>query len=428
MAGLGLSGTYIIVAWVIAGIFSMLGAFVIAGLANLTEKSGGLYEYLRVSLGGFLAYLFGWSIFSVIGSASVAALAYVFAQSLNTLVPLHEPLSGYNDLNLGGFIFPFASSGVKIFAIAAIVLLTYVNYTGVKKSAGLNSILTWTKVAGILLLLVAGLALGGGSSGESVAPVSQTANIPFLSALFGAMLSAFWAYDGWSNLPMVTGEIKNPKRNVPLSIIGGLSIVMALYVGVNIAYLHTLPVATLAGVGENQIAAAKVAEAIMGEPGSKFISVLIMISTFGALNVIIFVYARLYMRMAEEGSFFPAMKKIHPRFKTPHVALWVATLWAAVLVISGTFDMLTNLIIFSEFFFFILAAVALIKMKRNGTIKAKVIGYPVVPVIIIIFALALLVNTLWLQPKQSLLGLLLMLSGVPLYLYFNRKRKSLKTN
>lgn len=422
MAASGLDEKYLIAAWIVAGIITMFGAFIIAGLSNLTIESGGQYEYLRIAFGDFMSFLFGWTAFTIIGSASVSALAFIFAQSVNGLLPLYDPFHNLTNISIGNFIYPFARSGVKILAIVTIILLTWVNYHGTKKGASLNSFLTWIKVSGILLLITLGLFFSN-SSREIITNtvVNKFSNTALYSAFFGALLSAFWAYDGWADLAYVTGEVKYPKRNIPIAIITGVGLVMTMYVLVNYAYMKTLSLNELASVGENNIAASAVAEKIIGHKGVILISILIMFSTLGALNAVIFFYPRLYYKMAQEKSFFKKAANVHPVYRTPYVALIYVMVWSSILVFSGTFDMLTDMIIFAGFFFYVLLAWALIKMKRNGTIKSKVIGYPAVPVFIILFAMALLVNTIFIQPKQTLFGIGLMLSGVPFYYYFKKQ-------
>jgi APA family basic amino acid/polyamine antiporter len=418
-----MSEPYILAAWIIAGIITMFGAFTLAGLATITTESGGVYEYLRLSVGNFFSFLYGFTIFTIIGSGSIAALAFIFSQSLNTLVHIPDPLQGLGDISIDNFIFPFASSGVKMVAVMAICLLTWINFRGTKNGGVLSNIVTGAKILGILLLIVAGLFY---SNAAAVNALNAVTTVPFsntalFSALFGAMLSAFWAYDGWAIISSVTGEIKDPKRNVPIAIIAGVGIAMTLYVLLNYAFMQVLPVSELAAIDENHIAAAVVAGTLMGKTGTAIISVLIMISTFGALNGCIIVYPRIYYRMAQENFFFKKAANVHPMFRTPYVALIFSMIWSSILVVSGTFDLLTNLVIFAGFFFYVLLAWGLIRLKSNGQIKSKVIGYPVIPFIIILFSLALLVNTVIVQPKQSLIGLLLLLSAVPFYYYFKKK-------
>jgi len=412
------SETYILLAWIIAGTITMFGAFTYAGLASLTTQTGGVYEYLRLIYGNFVAFLFGWSIFSIVGSGAIAALSFVFAESVNTLVRLPEPLYAFRDINIGHAVYPFADSGIKALAVLTIMLLTWINSRGIKKGGYLNNVVTAAKILGILLLIVAGLSYSGHAPATVAAPVIHQGSGAVLSGLFGAMLSALWAYDGWANVTFVTGEIKNPKRNVPLAIIGGVGIAMTLYVLLNYAYMKVLPLPQLAALGSNKIAAAEVAGVLMGHAGTVIVAVLIMTCTFGAVNGCIISYPRVYFRMAQEKVFFKSAQKVHPTFRTPYGALILSAIWSIVLVVSGTFDQITNLVIFASYVFFALASWGLVRMKMKGVIKTKVIGYPVVPFIIILFCAALLINTLIIQTEASVIGLLLIFSGVPLYLYF----------
>ena len=198
---------------------------------------------------------------------------------------------------------------------------------------------------------------------------------------------------------------------------------MTLYVLVNYAYMHVLPLDTLRAVGQNQIGAVVVAETLIGGAGKTLNVVLIMLSVFGALNGIVLAHSRIYFRMAQEQYFFRQAARVHPRYRTPYIALLYSFIWSSVLVISGTFDILTDMVIFAGFLFYGLVAVALIKMKRNGAIRVKVIGYPVVQIIIILFSAALIFNTVVAQPEQSSIGLVLVLSGVPFYYYFKSRKR-----
>lgn len=408
----------LLAAWIVAGIITMFGAFTYAGLARMTTETGGVYEYLRLIYGDFISFLFGWSVFTIVGSGAVAALAFVFAQSVNTLVPL-----------------PFAGWGIKLLAVLTIALLTWLNCQGIKKGGILNNIVTSAKITGILLLIISALLytvhpgsdishLGPNIShpgfGPRSAPVIHLNNAAWLSGFFGAMLSALWAYDGWANITFITGEIKNPQRNVSYAIIGGVGIATILYVLLNYGYMHVLPLDRLARLDADKIAAAEVAGVLMGKAGTVIIALLIMACTFSALNGCIISYPRVYFRMAREKVFFKKAGLVHPGTLAPHIALIYSAVWSAVLVCSGTFDEITNLIIFASYAFFGLAAFGLVRMKTQGRISDKVIGYPVIPWVIILFCAALMINTILTQPGASMIGLLLILSGVPFYLGFKR--------
>ena len=428
IAHTGLNETWVLVAWILAGIITMFGAFNLAGLASMTEESGGEYEYLRLSFGNFFSFLFGWTDFAIIGTASVAALAFIFSQTINTLLPLPNPLQQWQDISIGHFKYPFADSGIKILAIALIILLTWVNYRGVKEGGAVSNIFSSAKILGILMLIVLGLfyAAPAVSPAPNIAK-EATGNLQgssFFSTFFVVLLSVFWAYDGWVDMAAVTGEIKNPKRNVPLAIITGVSIATGLYVLVNYAFMKVLPLNQLARVSENEIGASVVAQALLGNAGKTMITVLIMISVFGSLNGVLLSHTRVYFRMAQEKFFFKKVALVHPRYKTPHFALLYTLIWSCVLVISGTFDMLTDMVVFATFLFYGLLAAATIKMKREGKISVKVTGYPFIQIIILLFSAIFLINTVISQPVQTLIGAGLMLSGVPFYYYFRKKNSS----
>lgn len=417
------SEKYILLAWISAGVVTMIGAFTYAGLATVTSKTGGIYEYLRLAFGDFISFLFGWSFFTIAGSGAIAALAFIFSQSVNSLIEFPNLFTSLRDFSIGNFIFPFADSGVKLFAIIIVTMLTWVNCRGLKPGALLNNIVTIAKISGILLLMIAGFLYTKTPAAESTITSPVISNTSFISNLLAAMLSALWAYDGWANITFITGEIKDPRRNLPYAIVGGVTIATLLYVLVNYSYMQVLSTAQLANTTQNQIAGVRVAGIIMGNTGAVIISLLIMTCTFGAVNACIMVYPRLYYRMAQEQRFFKKAAIIHSSFRTPYIALIWSGVWSCVLIISGTFDLLTNLVVFSSYIFFGLTGYALIKLKRKGLITAKVIGYPVTPVLFMLFALALITNTLITETKQSIIGLLLVLSGLPFYWYFKRTDK-----
>jgi len=425
MAQTGLTESWILIAWALAGIITMLGAINIVGLASLTEESGGVYEYLRLAFGNFFSFLFGWTDFTIIGTASIAALAFIFSHTVNMLIPLPNPLQQWEHISVANFIYPFADSGIKILAILIIMILTWINYRGVRESGTLNNIFTSAKILGILLIIFLGLFYSSPVQPQqqeiiasSVPPLHGTA---FFSAFFVAMLSVLWAYDGWVNVSFITGEVKNPKKNVPLAIIIGVTIATVLYVMVNYVYMKVLSLDELAAVNKNEIGAAVVANTLLGKIGKTLIIILIMLSVFGSLNAIILSHSRIYFRMAQEKFFFKKVAQVHIRNKTPHIALLYTMVWSCVLVISGTFDILTDMVIFAGFLFYGLLAIAFIKMKRKGMISSKVFGYPIIQVIIILFSLTLIINTIATHPLQSLIGLGLMFTGVPFYYYFKNK-------
>lgn len=433
----------ILLAWILAGVVSMFGVFTYAGLASLTEEGGGQFEYFRIIYGKFFGFLFGWTCFTVIQSASIASIAYVFAESVNNLVHFKLPLDAYKDINIGEFIYPFANSGVKIFTIATIIVLTVINYFGVKKGGLINDIFSWAKIGGILFLIFTGFILYGNA--DQVAAENslliKPADFNLISGLFTAMLAAFWAYDGWVNLSYMGGEVINPKRNIPIAIVGGTAVVMILYTLVNIVYLRVLPVQTFIEIDDagNKIAAAEVAQSILPGIGYTLLSVLIMLCTFGATNASLMSSPRIYHQMAKQKLFFKGFGATHPKYQTPHKSLIYQMLWSSVLVISGTFDQLTDMLIFASFIAYGSGAAGLLYMKMKGKlvtnpvdgttqrikITAKVIGYPVIPILFLLVAIGLVLNTLITMRNESMVGLSFIAIGIPVY-YIVKKQHAAK--
>lgn len=429
MSALGMQPGYILAAWVVAGLITLAGAMSASGLSELSSESGGQYEYLHKLYGQFTGFLFGWSCFTVVGSAAIAAIAFIFAQAVHAVLPLPDPLSAWKDVSIGGVFFPFADSGIKIFSVATIMAITWVNYRGAKKGAMLYNAITVAKISGILIIIILGLffASGQGNTPEVIAgarPVTNTGH-PSFSIFFAALLSAFWAYDGWLCVAFISGEIKRPERNIPIALVSGVSVVIIIYLLINYAFLHAIPMATLSSLSDKDIAASVMVKSILGNTGVTFISIMILLSTFGALNGNIITYGRLYYKMAKDGLFFSSASSVHRSFCTPHISLLYSMLMSCLLVFSGSFDQLTDMVIFWGFLFYAMIAWGIIKLKLNGRITKKVPGYPVAPIVFILFSTALLVNTAITQPRQTIMGSLLMLAGVPLYFYFRKKSRSL---
>jgi APA family basic amino acid/polyamine antiporter len=435
-----LDSNLVLLAWVLAGVVSMMGVFTYAGLSSLTEEGGGQFEYFRIIYGRFFGYLFGWACFTVIQSASIASIAYVFSQSVNNIFHLGDPFAQWSETSIAGTLTPFENSGVKLFAIATIVALTIINYFGVKKGGMLNDIFSAAKITGIVFLIVAGLILHGTVTEDpTITLASPPQGVSLLSAMFGAMLAAFWAYDGWINVSYIGGEIKNPKKNIPIAIIGGTAVVMLLYVLVNYVYLHVLPVSTFVAIdaSQNKIAAAEVAQQLLPGFGYVLISVLIMICTFGATNASLMSSPRIYHQMAKKDLFFKSFGETHPKYHTPHVSLVYQMIWSSILVISGTFDQLTDMLIFASFIAYGSGAAGLLYMKYKGKqirqpdgtmqhvrITTKVIGFPVIPIVFLIFCVGLVANTLYVYRQESLTGLGFIALGIPLYFLFRKKSES----
>ncbi len=423
----------VLLAWVLAGFISICGALSNAEIASMLADSGGEYVYYRKIYNRFFAFLYGWTSFAVIRSASLASIAYVFAQSFNSLVPLPALPSEIAQLSIFGIFTPFDNFGVKFLTISLIGALSFVNVRGLRGGEGLSRIILILVTVNIAIIIVLGLTIGGGSFEHLQTNAVGYVDRPwydssFIKSMFAAMLAAFWGFEGWSTTGYIGGEIKNPNRNLPLALVFGVSFVMLVYVAINFTYLFVLPIDQIVDVNktQNTIAAVEVVKHFLGSPGALFISVLILFTTFGATNTTALMPPRLYYSMAREGMFFRSAAFIHPKFNTPSKAFVIQAIWASLLVLSGSFDQLTDMLVFASFIFYGATALAvfILRIKEPNTPRPyKAWGYPVVPALFIVFCIALISITLIGKPREALLGLGLMLTGVPFYWYWARKIK-----
>jgi APA family basic amino acid/polyamine antiporter len=429
-----LSPTLVLWAWVLAGVISLCGALSNAEIAGMMADSGGEYVYFRRIYGRFMAFLWGWSTFAVIKTAAVASIAYVFAQSFNALVPLPRFSPDVEAIDLLGLFRPFENFGVKGLTIVLILILTFLNTRGLKGAAALSTWITRLVVVSLGLVVVCGLLFGGGSFHNIQTPatgyVEQSwSSFTLIKAMFGALLAAFWAYEGWNTVGFIGGEIKNPNRNLPLALFFGMLVIIGTYVLVNFTYLYVLPADELVAVarGKNDIAAVAVVRHFAGGWGAAIISVLILLTTLGCTNSTILMPPRVYYAMARDGLFFPRAAEIHPTYNTPNPALWMQGVWACVLVLSGSFDQLTDMLIYAAFFFYGATAfgVFVLRVREPQAERPyRVWGYPVVPALFVLFCVALIVITWINAPREAAIGSALMLSGVPMYWWFNSRKQA----
>lgn len=418
---------WVLICWVLAGIISLMGALSNAEVAGLLADTGGEYVYYKKIYNKFFAFLFGWSLFSIIQTASISSLAYVFAESLNNIVKLPPVFANLHDVNIAGVFFPFANLNIKLTAIGLIILLTWINNKGIRAGAGFSTALMILILSGILLIIIFGFSSSHSSLKNAVDLKTVNHSTVSFSAIFTAMLAAFWAYQGWASTGYIGGEIKNVNRNLPLGITIGVLIVIATYLLVNTAYLSVLPVQNLDEVytAGNKIAAIEAVRSFGGEAGALLIAVLICITTLGCTNATILVSCRPYYAMAQEGMFFKPVAKLN-KAQVPGNSLLYQGVWAVLLVFSGTFDQLTDMIIFAVFIYYgatTLGVFILRKRMPDAPRPYKVWGYPIVPAIVIIFCAALFVNTIYSRPREAAIGSVLMLTGVPLYVWFKFKYK-----
>ena len=419
------SSGWVLVCWVLGGIISLFGALCNAEVAGLLADTGGEYSYYQKIYNRFFAFMFGWSLFVVIETAAISSLAYVFAESLHSMVHLPTLLHEYAGYNILGIFYPFADFNVKLTAIILIIVLTWLNGRGVKTGAGVSTVILLLVLAGILTIVVAGLSSQQSHISAAFNFTTTHQQPVTVSAVFTAMLAAFWAYQGWATVGYIGGEVKHAKRNIPLGLVAGVFIIIGIYLAVNIAYLSVLSIPRLEQLYASQagIPAIEAVKIFWGDYGALFISLLIALTTLGCTHATIFASCRMYYAMAREGLFFPGVEKLN-RSRSPARSLLYQCVWACLLVLSGTFDQLTDMIIFAVFIFYgatTLGVFILRKRMPDATRPYKVWGYPLVPAIVILFCAVLFVNTIIERPREAIMGMVLMLTGVPLYFWFTRK-------
>jgi APA family basic amino acid/polyamine antiporter len=419
-----------------AGIISLLGALTNAEVAGLIAEPGGQYAYFKKMYGKFFSFLYGWSMMSVVQTATGASVAYVFAESLNALVELPRLGPEWEAVSYGSepFLFtPFANLGVKTVTIGLLLTLTAINYVGVKWGGLVLRVLASSVIVCIFAIILLCLSMGGGDisnlSRAAAVPVEKSSGLGFMGAFFAAMMAAFWSYEGWNTIGFMGGEIKNPYKNIPRALTYGTLFVIVVYMLVNFAYLYVLPAEQFVAIhnAENQIAAVEVVRSFLGAGGAFFILILIMMSTFNSTNTTIMGAPRIYYGMANDGLFFKGAAKIHPEFRTPSNALLIQGIWGSILVLSGNFDQLTDMLIFAAFIFYGAGAfgVFVLRRKMKETPRPyKVFGYPFVPALFVVFCAALVIVSVMEKPREAGIGTLLILSGVPIYFYMRKKYRN----
>ena len=427
------SSGWVLVCWVLAGIISLFGALCNAEVAGLLADTGGEYAYYQKIYNRFFAFLFGWSLFTVIQTAAISALAYVFAESFNSIVHLPEILPAWAHIGIGDFgngalFYPFADLNVKLLAIFLIIILTWINTKGIKTGAGVSMAILLLVFASIFVIIAFGLTSHTADVSRIQMQTTNNSTVTF-SAVFTAMLAAFWAYQGWASVGYVGGEIKDAKRNLPKGITIGIFTIIALYLLVNTTYLSLLSIPQLEEVytAGNKIAAIEAVKSFWGSNGTLFISILILVTTLGCCNATILASCRPYFAMANEGLFFKKVARLNNK-QSPVNSLVYQCVWACILVLSGTFDQLTDMIIFAVFIYYgatTLGVFILRKKMPDAPRPYKVSGYPVVPAIVVIFCAVLIVNTIFSRPREAAIGAALMLTGVPMYWWFTRKNNTM---
>jgi amino acid transporter len=387
--------------WLVGGLLSLFGALSFAELAAMFPQSGGQYVFLRQAYGSLVGFLCGWSFFVAAQTGGISVLAVGFAEYLRELVALS----------------PWQQ---KAAAAAAIGLFTAVNYRGVREGGAVQSILTGLKVAAMVGLMILAFVLVKSKPGGPMSlPLPKGSS--FLASFGVALVAAFWAYEGWNTCTFAAGEVKRPERNLPLALIFGTSAVILLYLGLSLVYYRVLQVPEVA---QSPRVAADSAVRILGRGGSLFVTWLIIISTLGSINGSVLAAPRVYYAMAEDGLFFRWCAAVHPRFRTPHLALLLQGALAILLVLLGTYEQLFTYVIFAAWVFYALTAFAVVVLRRKmpGLPRPyRVWGYPAVPVVFVLMSVWFLVNMLLERPAEAGGGCLILAAGIPVYLLWKRR-------
>jgi len=395
----------VLAVWLAAGAITLIGALVCAELASTFTRTGGVYVYLSEAFGPAIGFLWGWAMFWTMHTGIIAAVAVVFAR-------------------YAGYLIPLGAIGTKAMAIAVILILSYVNYLGVKQGSRLQTAFTVGKVLAVLLIVVIGFALGGKIEGHFVESEVFLGTIT-PTHFFAGLVAGLFAFGGWHMVTYSSEETVDPARTIPRALVIGTLIVTASYLALNTVYFYVLPLDTVAA---STRVAADLAEAVLGTGGGGAVSVLVMFSTFGALAGIILAGPRVYLAMAQDGLLFRWCAEIHPEYRTPHRVIALQAVWGSVLVAAGTFQALFTRVVYTEWIFFGLMTLGLFVFRqRRGLTRAySVWGYPALPAVFALTAFAVVISEVVSNPRDTLEGLGLVLAGLPVYYLWARKGLSPK--
>ena len=387
--------------WCLGGVLSLLGALTYGELGAMDSASGGLYVYIRDAFGRLPAFLYGWTLFFVISSGSLATLAVAFSRYQDQLVDL-SPLVA------------------RLVSVLVIVLITIINVVGTRRSANVQNWTTTIKVAAIVVMSIALIALGDRLGSIGGQPWPQMGTTALISGVGTAMIGVLWAYEGWQYVTFAAGETVDPERNFPRAMLIGTSALIALYLLPNVAYIAALGPE---GVARSERVASEAVTALMGPAAGTLIAAAILVSIFSAANGLTLTAPRVYFAMARDRVFFSRLADVHPRFGTPAFAIIVSSAWAIVLAATGTFEQLLTYVVFAGWIFYALGAASIFVYRRtraNVRRPFSVPLYPFTPLLFILAAGAIVLNTFIAQPGRALIGLAVVLLGVPVYWVWRR--------
>ena len=404
--------------WVLGALISLCACFAFAELGSMFPDSGGQYIYLREAYGDLPAFLYGWMLFSVANGGTIAALSVASAAYVGQVFPIVS--QDHIVLSIAGV----SLSRAHLLGLVLIALLTYINVVGLRWGTLLQNLSTWTKFAAMAAFVVLGFAIGKGNwSNFHSHDVSLTMGLgpwQLISALGVGLIAVYWAYDGWVYITWVAGEVKNPRRNVPLAMVLGVLVVGVIYVAMNVTYLYALP---LSEVARHETIAHAAAAALFSPRVAVWLSLMIAISCFSAAATCTLSGARVYLAMAQDGVFFKRMAVIHPKWRTPAFSLIGQGIWAAALTLSGRYDQLYTYVIFSMVLSYTLTVIGmfLLRWKRPEIPRPyRCTGYPWLPAIYVLIGAAWLLNTIVKRPLEAFWSIAIVLVGVPGYLYWKR--------
>ena len=415
----------VICAWIAAGLLSLAGALTYSELGSMLPGAGGDYLYIRTAYGDLMGFLYGWTQIAVAQTGSIAILGTTFALFLSSFLPTTNIWYEHTFHLIGGEI-RWSIGLQQVVAIVVILCLSIVNCLGVALGGRVQSALTMAKILCMIFITLGMFLISGSGEWEHFRSAYHTNKWQGMSAFGAAMVSALWVYDGWNCGAMVAGEVKNPGRNIPRALILGLLVVIVIYVLINLGYFYALPATEIITSSSDAYpdalpVAMKATRSFLGPVGIEFVSLMVMLSVLGSLNGAILASARIPFAMARDKLFFSRIGKLSDETRAPIWAIGLQALWASILAISGTFDQLTTFVVFALWIFYVLATGSVFVLRRklpDTKPSYRTLGYPFTPLIFMLVAGWLLVNTLWTSPIESIKGLVLIAMGLPMYLYF----------
>lgn len=430
---------WVLMCWIISGVITLFAALSYGELAGMMPNAGGQFIYLKRAYGKLASFVYGWTVFTVIQTGVIAAVAVAFARYVGVFIPFFD--EKHSVLSLGGF----SVSSTQILAVLSVFFLTYLNTLGINNGRIIQRLFTSTKLLALFGLILLGFVVGykSGYWQTNIAlpfkPLVEGSNgnisvATLLGAIGVALIGSLFSSDAWNNVTFIAGEIKQPQKNIPLGLLIGVLIVTVLYILANVAYFMLLPAlgspeaATVIERGiayaENDRVGSAAMYPVFGDVSASVMALLIIVSTFGCNNGLILSGARLFQAMANEGLFFKSAAYIN-KHAVPSKALWLQAVWASVLCLSGSYGSLLDYCTFASLIFYIITITALFylrKIEPNTPRPYKALGYPVIPALYILIASGICIDLLIFKPQNTFLGLLIMALGVPVYYFFNKSK------